>query len=53
MQSDWNSFSGHVVSFNMGSRDEDNILDQIKESIYVRIIIMMILVLYNITKNAY
>ena len=34
MQSDWNNFCGKVIleSFNMASRDEDNILDQIFES---------------------
>ena len=55
MQSDGNSFCGDVVSdsFNKASGDEDNILDQIYKSKYVRIIIMMILILYNIYENAY
>ena len=49
MQSDGNSFCGDVVldSFNMMYRDEDNILYQIYRSKYFRIIIMMILILYN------
>ena len=53
MQSDGNSFGGDVVSesFNMTSWDEDNILDQIYRSKHVRIILMMILTLYN--ENAY
>ena len=53
MQSDWNSFCGDVVSysFNKTSRDEDNILYQIYKSKYVRIIIMMILILYNIIRK--
>ena len=44
MQSDGNSFAGDVVleSFNKASQDEDNILDQIYKSKYVRIFIMMI-----------
>ena len=44
MQSDGNSFCGDVVSnsFNKASRDEDNILDQVYESKYVLIFIMMI-----------
>ena len=44
MQSDGNSFCGDVVldSFNNASRDEDNILDQIYASKYVRIIFMVI-----------
>ena len=50
MQSDRNSFGGDVVSdsFNKPFRDEENILDQIYESKCVRIILVMILVLYNI-----
>ena len=53
MQSDGNSFCGDVVSdsFNKQSRDENNILDQIYESTYARIIIMMIFILYNIIKK--
>ena len=45
MQSDRNSFCGDVVleSFNKASRNEDNFLDQIYESKYGRIFIMMIL----------
>ena len=46
MQSDGNSFV--LNSFNKASRDEDNILDQVYKSKYVRIFIMMILILYNI-----
>ena len=34
-------------------QNEDNILDQIYKNKYVRIIIMMILILYNIYENAY
>ena len=53
MQSDGNSIFGHVVldSFNNGSRDEDNILYQIYKSKYVRIIIMMISILYDILRK--
>ena len=42
MQSDGNSFGGDVVpgSFNKTYRNEDNILDQIYEGKYVRIIIV-------------
>ena len=49
MQSDGNSLGGDVVSDsrNKTSRDEDNILDKIYKSKYVRIIMMMILILYN------
>ena len=47
MQSDGNSIFGHV-GFNKASRDEENILDQIYKSTYVRIIIMMILIPQNI-----
>ena len=52
MQSDGNSFYGDVVSdsFNKISRDEDNILDQIYSSKYIRIIIMMILILQHLAK---
>ena len=52
MQSDGNSFCGDVVlnSFNKSSRDEDNILDQVYQSKYVLIFIMIILVLYNIIR---
>ena len=55
MQSNGDSFCGDVVlnSFNKASRDEDNILDQVYKSKYVRIFIMMILILYNIIRNAY
>ena len=50
MQSDRNSFGGDVVSdsFNMTFQVEDNNLDQMHESKYVRIISVMILILYNI-----
>ena len=53
MQSDGNSYCGYVVSdrFNKASRDEDNILEQIYKSKYVRIIIFMILILYNIIQK--
>ena len=46
MQSDGNSFGGDIVSdsFNKTLRDEDNILDKIYKSQYVRITIMMILI---------
>ena len=52
MQLDVNSFCGDVVSgsFNKTSWDED-ILDQINKRKYVRIIIMMILILYNILRK--
>ena len=52
-QPDGNSFCGDVVSdsFNKTSRDEDEILDQIYESKYIRIIIMMILILYTIIRK--
>ena len=48
MHSDGNSFCGDVVlnSFNKAFRVEDNILDQVYESKYVRIIIMMIFIIY-------
>ena len=53
MKSDGNIFGGDVVSdsFNKTSRYEDNILEQINKSEYVRIIIMMILILYNIIRK--
>ena len=52
MQSDGNSFCGDIVSysFNKTFRDEDNNLYY--ESKYVRIIIMVILILYNILRYA-
>ena len=55
MQSDGNSFCGDVVLniFNMAFRDEENILDQAYKSKYVRIIIMMILIVYNIIRKSY
>ena len=45
MQSDGNIFQGDVVSdsFHKASPDEDNILEQIYRSKYVRIVIMKIL----------
>ena len=53
MQSDGNSFGGHVVlnSLKKASRDEENILDQVYESKYVRIFIIMILILYDIIRK--
>ena len=53
MHSDGNSFRGDVLSgsFNKTSWDEDNIFDQIYRSKCARIIIMMILILYNIYTN--
>ena len=50
MQSDGNGFYGDVVSdsFNNIYWDEDKILDQIHEIKYVRFIMMMILILYDI-----
>ena len=53
MQSDGHSFCGDVVlnSFNKASRDEDNILDQVWKSKYVRIYIIMILILYHIIRK--
>ena len=55
MQSGRNSFCGDVVSdiLNKTTCDEDNILDQIYKSKYVRIIITMILILYNIMRKHY
>ena len=45
MESDWNHLFRDVVldSFNNASRDEDNNLDQIYESEYVRTIFIVIL----------
>ena len=45
-----NFFGGDVVlnSFNKASRDEDNILDRVYKSKYVRIFIMMTLIPHNI-----
>ena len=53
MQSDGNRFGGYVVldSFNKTFQDEDNNLDQIYKSIYVRIIFVMILILYDIFRK--
>ena len=53
MQSDGYNFFGDVVldSFNKASWDEDNFEDQIYKSKYVRIIIKMILILYNIMRK--
>ena len=53
MQSDRNSFCGGVVSnsFYKTSQDEDNILEQLYKSKYVRIIVMMILILYTKMHN--
>ena len=53
MLSDGNSFCGDVVlnSFNKASRDEDYNLDKVYKSKYVRILIMMILILYNIIRK--
>ena len=53
MQSDGNSFGGDVVSdsFNKTLRDEENILDQVYKSKYVRIFIIMILILHNIIRK--
>ena len=50
MKSVGNRFCGDVVleSFNKASRDKENILDQIYKSKYVRNIVTMILILYNI-----
>ena len=50
MQSDGNVICVEVVlvSFNKASRDENNILDQMHKSKYVRIFIMMILIFLNI-----
>ena len=53
MQSDRNSFYGDVVSnsFNKPSYDEDNMLNQMYNSKYVHIIIIMILILFNIKRK--
>ena len=54
MQSDGNIFGGDVVldSLNKASQNEDNIFDQIYiTSKYVRNIITMILILYNIIRK--
>ena len=53
MKSDGNHIFGHVVldSFNKGSRDEVNILNQIYKNKYVRITIMVFLILYNIVRK--
>ena len=53
MQSDWNSFCEDIVldNFNKASQDEDNIVDQIYKSKYVRIISIMTLILYNIIRK--
>ena len=53
VQSYGNSFCGDVVlnSFKKASQDEDNILDQVYKSKYVRIFIMMILILYNLIRK--
>ena len=53
MQSDGNSFCGDVFSdsFNKISRDEDSILYPIYNIKYVRIIIMLILILYNFIRK--
>ena len=53
MQSDGNSFCGDVVSdsFNKKFWDKDNFLDQIYKSNYVRNIIKMILIIYNIMRK--
>ena len=53
MQSDGNSFGRDVVSesFNNTSRDKYNVLEQIYNSQYVRIDIMLILILYNIIRK--
>ena len=55
MQSDENSKSGDVVlnSFNRAFWVEYNILDQIYKNKYVRTILMMILILYNIIQNSF
>ena len=53
MQSDGNSFGGDVVSnnFNKTFCDEDNNLNQIYKSKYVRIFFLMILILYKIIRK--
>ena len=54
MQSDGNGFCGDVVldSFIKASRDEDNMLDQMYKSKYVRNFIMVILILITIFEKA-
>ena len=52
MQSDGSSFCEDVV-LDTGSRDEDNILNQIYRSKFVRDFIMMILTFHYILWNAY
>ena len=53
MQSDCNSFCGDVVfdTFNKASRNEENILDQMYISKYLRIISYGTLILYNIIRK--
>ena len=53
MQSDGNSFCGNDVldSINKSFRDEDNILDQVYKSKYVRIFNRMIFILYNVIRK--
>ena len=53
MQSDGNGICGYVVldSFNKASGNEDNILDQMYKSKYVRIFVMMILILFYIFRK--
>ena len=53
MQSDGNSFGGNVVSGSLTRTllDEYNILNQIYDIKYVRIIIMMFLIRYNIIRK--
>ena len=53
IQSDGNGLCGDVVldNFIKASQDEDNIIDQINKSKYVRISIMMILILFNIIRK--
>ena len=53
MQSEGNSFGRDVVSdsFKKTFRDDNNNLDQIYRSKYVRIIFVMILILYNIIRK--
>ena len=54
MQSNGNSFCRDVVlnSFNKAPRNEDNILDPVYKSKYVRSFIMMILILYDIIRES-
>ena len=55
MQSDGSSFCGNIISdsFNMTSQDEDNNLDQMYQSKYVRIIIMLIQFFITLYENVY